>query len=152
MKLLAGKSTDLEAIYQLIQATIDACYPPFYPPQAVAFFKRHHSREALAQRLRGSLVLIAKEGKHIIGTGSLVESEIGGLFVTPDAQGSGVGSALMKALEYQAAQQNIAAVELDVSLPSRVFYERLGYTNFEERSIDVSENQRLNYWRASKKL
>jgi len=152
MKLLVGKDTDLEAIYQLIQATIDACYPPFYPPRAVAFFKHHHSKEAIAQHLQDDLVLIAKEEDDIVGTGSLVGSEISGLFVLPGAQGMGVGSALMKELEHGAEQQGLATVELDVSLPSHDFYKRRGYTAFEERFIDVGENQRLEYWHAIKQL
>ena len=152
MIIATAKDSDLEAIYQLIQATIDSCYPPFYPPRAVSFFKHHHSREAIAQRLQNDLVFVAKEGERLVGTGSLVGSEISGLFVLPDLQGSGIGGALMKELERQAVLRNITTVELDVSIPSRVFYEHLGYIAFEERSTDVGEGQRLDHWHAYKKL
>lgn len=152
MVVEAAKETDQEAIYQLIQATIDNCYPSFYPPRAVAFFKHHHSREAIAQRLQCELVLVAKEAGRIIGTGSLVGSEISGLFVLPDSQGCGVGSALMEELESQAIQRDIEVVELDVSLPSRIFYNHLGYASFEKRSTDVGGGQSLDHWHASKEL
>jgi len=152
MILATAKDTDLETIYQLIQATIDTCYPPFYPPRAVAAFKYHHSREAVIQRLRYDLVLMAKEGDRLIGTGSLVDNEISGLFVLPDVQSKGVGSVLMKELEDRAGQLDIDMVELDVSLPSRAFYEHLGYSGFKERFLDVGEDQYLNYWHVSKRL
>ena len=152
MELLTAKEADLEAVYRLIQATIETCYPPFYPPRAVAFFAHHHSREAIRQRLRYDLVLIAKESERIVGTGSLVDSEISGLFVLPDAQGGGTGSALMEELEQRAAQLGAGTIELDVSLPSRAFYEHRGYTDLEERSLDVGEGQHLDYWHARKRI
>jgi hypothetical protein len=43
-------------------------------------------------------------------------------------------------------------VSLSVSLPSRRFYEALGYEIVEERSIDVGEGQRLDFWQAHKAL
>ena len=41
---------------------------------------------------------------------------------------------------------------ISVSLPSRGFYERLGYVILEECSIDVGEGEKLDYWQAKKKL
>jgi hypothetical protein len=46
----------------------------------------------------------------------------------------------------------LPSVELDVSLPSRGFYERRGYRMLEDRSIDVGEGETLDYWRAAKRL
>jgi hypothetical protein len=43
-------------------------------------------------------------------------------------------------------------VELSVSLPSRRFYENLGYELVEACSIDVGEGQRLDFWKARKML
>jgi hypothetical protein len=41
---------------------------------------------------------------------------------------------------------------LSVSLPSRAFYERLGYQIIEGRSIEVGEGQHLDFWKARKML
>jgi hypothetical protein len=59
---------------------------------------------------------------------------------------------MIRALEGRALENGWAEVQLDVSLPSRGFYERLGYQIMEERSIDVGGGERLDYWHASKRL
>ena len=47
----------------------------------------------------------------------------------------------MAELESRAKAQGITEISLNVSLPSRKFYERLGYDVLAERSFDVGEGQ-----------
>jgi hypothetical protein len=58
----------------------------------------------------------------------------------------------MKVLENEACASRVTEIGLSVSLPSRRFYERLGYEVVEEKSIDVGEGQRLDFWKAVKRL
>ena len=63
-----------------------------------------------------------------------------------------LGAAIMAALESLARANGHDAVELDVSLPSRAFYDRLGYTVHEDAELDLGEGERLCFWRAKKSL
>jgi ribosomal protein S18 acetylase RimI-like enzyme len=146
------RDSDLESVRHLIEKTIDACYSGVYPPRAVAFFKEHHSTGNIIERSRAGDYFVLLGGGKLIATGSLAEGEISGVFVDPQFQRSGIGARMMRALEGRALENGWAEVYLDVSLPSRGFYERLGYQIMEERSIDVGGGERLDYWHASKRL
>ena len=52
----------------------------------------------------------------------------------------------------KAVVNDISEVVLSVSLPSKRFYESLGFEIIEDRTIDVGEGQRLGYWEAKKTL
>jgi ribosomal protein S18 acetylase RimI-like enzyme len=146
------READLADVSELIQRTIDACYPGVYPPQAVAFFKQYHSIGALRERNRKGYVFIAERDGKVVATGSLAGGEITGVFVDPEYQRMGIGAEVMSHLEDRAAAAGCKEVELSVSLPSRGFYERQGYTITDERSIDVGGGKRLKYWKAEKRL
>lgn len=146
------KRSDLDPVRALIHRTIDACYGRVYPPRAVQFFKDYHSEEKILERGGRGVILVVERNGKVIATGGLADGEISGVFVDPEFQRGGIGATLMRALEGKAAEKGSAGVELDMSLTSRGFYERLGYEILEERSIDVGEGQRLDYWRARKQL
>jgi ribosomal protein S18 acetylase RimI-like enzyme len=88
----------------------------------------------------------------MVGTGSLVGADILGVFVHPLVQHQGYGKAIMKELEKRAILNDVSQVVLSVSLPSRRFYESLGYEITGTYSTDVGEGQQLDYWEAKKKL
>jgi len=146
------RGEDTASLVQLIRTTVDACYTGVYPPRAVAFFKACHSKQKIAERARTGTVLVLERGGAPVATGSLVGNEIGGVFVAPAHQRRGYGGTVMSELEARGEAQGHTEVELSVSLPSRRFYERLGHGGFEDRSIDVGEGQRLDYWQAWKSL
>ncbi len=87
-----------------------------------------------------------------MATGSLVGGEILAVFVYPRLQKGGRGKALMKALENEACASDVTEIGLSISLPSKRFYESLGYKVVEEKSRDVGEGQRLAFWKAVKQL
>ena len=152
LKMRAFKPADLSAVSELIHATIEASYAGVYPPRAVAFFREFHSPSAILQRhVTGSIVQVESEGRTV-GTGSIVGAEITGVFVDPAFQGRGIGGRIMDELEREARAHGCDSIRLSVSLPSRRFYERRGYSVVEECSIDVGEGQRLDYWEAQKPL
>lgn len=152
MRLRPFAPADLLAVHQLICDTIDACYPTAYPPRAVAYFKQFHSPDAIMRRAEAGTVLVAQQAGEILGTGALVDGEISAVFVDPRAQGVGLGAVLMDALERTAREQGRESVGLHVSLPSKGFYERLGYRLFDEGALDVGGGETLGYWEAVKTL
>lgn len=146
------QENDVESIARLIRRTIDVCYTNVYPPRAVEFFKRFHSRDGILERSKKGAILVAERDGNAIGTGAIVENEIYGVFVEPTMQGQGHGRAIMRELETRAIAKGHSDVALSVSLPSRKFYEGLGYEILQEAHVDVGEGQRLDFWKAKKSL
>ena len=146
------QEADLDRLLHLINETINVSYSAVYPERAVTFFKSFHSREKLLERSRTGTVLVVEEDGKLSATGSLVNGEIFAVFVKPGLQGGGHGKTIMGALEEKAAAEGVIKSVLSVSLPAKKFYEKLGYEIIEERSRDVGEGQRLEFWKAKKLL
>ena len=146
-------ASDIKALVKLIHQTIEVSYSSSYPANAIRFFKDFHSEKKVLERHRNGLVLVLeKEEGGLIGSGSLVGAEILGVFVHPRYQCRGLGKLIMGELEKMATINGLNKVVLNVSLPSKKFYENLGYAIIISTSIDVGEGQHLNYWEAEKKL
>lgn len=144
--------SDLASLHHLIQGTIDISYSGVYPPRAVQFFKEYHSRLKIMERSQiGEIWLIESKG-ILMATGALVGNEILGVFVKPEDQGQGFGKEIMGELERRAKEKGFSEVVLSVSLPSRKFYEKLGYEVFEKIFFDVGGGQYLEYWPGRKAL
>ncbi len=146
------RESDIVPVRWLIHQTIDVCYSRVYPPRAVQFFKEFHSEEKIMERHRKGKILIVEQDETVVATGTTVGSDVFGVFVHPEFQHRGYGVALMCELENTAKAKGCTELELSVSLPSRKFYESLGYEMLEENSIDVGEGQHLDYWKARKSL
>jgi GNAT superfamily N-acetyltransferase len=109
--------------------------------------KKYHSAEIILGRSRrGKILVVEREGTPV-ANGSITGGEISGVFVDPAFHHAGIGAKLMLALEGRAAE-----IALDVSLPSRGFYERLGYAITAMCAIDVREGEKLDNWQAKKLL
>lgn len=143
---------DLGPLRYLIWHTIDVSYSGVYPPRAVEFFKDYHSEKEIIKRSSVGEILILEQNGSIKATGALFGNEILGVFVHPDHQGQGQGKAIMTELERRARAKGLSEITMNVSLPSRKFYENLGYEILDECSLDVGEGQYLNYWPGRKKL
>ncbi len=146
------RQSDVAAVHRLINQTIDSCYPGVYPPRAVAFFRKFHTEDRISQRLCDGVVVVIVRDREFLATGALVDGDIFGVFVHPGFQRRGYGRTIMHALEGQALQIGHDEVVLSVSLPSRAFYEGLGYEVIEDCFMDVGEGQRLDFWKARKRL
>lgn len=143
---------EVNVVRELICRTIDVSYPPFYPPRAIQLFKNFHSEAKIIERNQKGDILVAENNGKVMGTGSIVETDIFGVFVNPEFQHRGHGKSLMQALEKKAIAYGISEVGLSVSLPSRRFYESLGYKIIKNCTIDVGAGQRLDFWEAKKTL
>jgi GNAT superfamily N-acetyltransferase len=146
------RETDLTPLHRMICDTIEASYSGVYPARAVEFFKEYHSEKRIAERSVVGEILVVEEDDCILATGSLVGGEIAGVFVHPAHQRQGYGKTIMVKLERRAKAKGLSEVRLSVSLPSRKFYEHLGYNMLAENAVDVSEDQYLKYWPGQKRL
>ncbi len=146
------RKTDLIPLHRMICETIDISYSDVYPPRAVEFFKDYHSEKRIEARSVVGEILVMEEHDSLLATGSLVDMEIMCVFVYPVYQRQGYGKAIMFELERRAKAKGLLEISLSVSLPSRKFYENLGYNMLADNALDVGEGQYLNYWLGQKTL
>ena len=127
------REPDLCQLVRLISETIGISYAGAYPPRAVQFFKDFHSEKKIADRGKTGTTLVVEEDGELVATGSLVDGQILAVFVHPSLQRGGLGRAVMKALENEARASGVTEIGLSISLPSKRFYESLGYKVVERK-------------------
>ncbi len=135
---------DLDAVFRIVQETIDTVYPRYCPAGAVAFFKAHHSSERIAADIAAGKVHLLLSGGSAIGTVTLDGRHVHRLFVLREYQGKGCGTALMDFAEETLAAAHGTA-ELDASLPAKAFYLRRGYTVLRSVSQETENGDHLCY-------
>ena len=138
------RNGDLVNVKDLVYQTIDCCYPDFYCQEAVKFFKQWHHDDKILKDATEGYTIILEQGGRIIGTGTIVGNEIVRVFVESAFQKRGFGKLIMHKLEEKALSQDINIVKLDASLPSKKFYDLLGYVTLEETFVDLENNRRLD--------
>ncbi len=146
------RESDADQLRKLIHETINFSYGEVYPQRAVEFFKTFHSEEKIRERCRTGEVLLFEVEGICVGTGALVNGKIEGVFVKPQFQGQSIGRLIMRELEKLAVSRGVNEVALHVSLPSKKFYQDLGYTILEECDKDVGQGEKLKYWIAKKRM
>jgi len=95
-------------------AIIDCAAANFSPSDIVA-------------RVADRLVLVATIDEKIVGTASLHQSTVRIVFVRPDRQKRGIGSALMREIERSAGTRSVAELTAPSSVTAEAFYRRLGF-------------------------
>ncbi len=92
--------------------------------------------------------ILSKE--RLVGTGTLLGSEIMGVFVHPESQGNGYGKEIMRHFEEKALASGMNdPLSLDASVVSKT---SMGYSVLRHASIDVGNDQKLAYYQMEKRL
>ncbi len=143
---------DLPALKALVHQTIALCYPGHYCAEAVRFFIDYHNEEAILRDARAGRTIVLDKAGRVLGTGTLVGAEIKRVFVNPAFQKQGCGRRIVRHLEETAVRAGVGMVKLDASLPSKAFYDRLGYTTVEPAFLPVENGRRLDFFRMQKIL
>jgi N-acetylglutamate synthase-like GNAT family acetyltransferase len=146
------QSADVAALKSLIHRTIALCYPGHYCAEAVRFFMSYHNEEAIRKDAWEGCTVVLERAGRIVGTGTLVGDEIKRVFVDPAAQRLGAGRRIMRYLEDKARSSQVTTVKLDASLPSKAFYDRLGYATVEKTFLPVENGRRLDFFKMQKIL
>ncbi len=136
--------TDVETIHTLVQDTIKAVYPKYYPAEVVDFFSVHHSRENILHDIHENKVWVLCDDEICLGTGTVDGCHITRIFVHPKYQGCGYGKYIMNQLENIVSLEH-SHVEIDSSLPAALFYEKLGYHTTTHGIIPVDNEKYLVY-------
>ena len=135
---------DTQQIAALVQETIGAIYPRYYPQEVVEFFQQLHCEENIAGDIEaGTVGALWKDGA-IVGTGCYQGNHIARVYVKPDCQGRGLGSCIMQCLEDQIGRLHKTAC-LDASLPACQIYEKRGYRTVCHKQWNVAHGAVLVY-------
>jgi N-acetylglutamate synthase-like GNAT family acetyltransferase len=146
------KRGDLPEVKKLIYNTIDICYAEDYPKEAIKFFKKYHSDENTLKGAADGYTIVLEENNRIIATGTIIDDHIMRIFVNPKFQKHGFGKLIMCKLEDKAISSGVKVAKLSASLPSKKFYDSLGYITSEATYLEVENRKKLHYYKMEKVL
>ncbi len=120
---------DAGAAAAVVVTSMQVTNAPDYPAEVIAHLSAYNTPEQFQKLVaRGREILLAEDASgRIAGTVGLDAGELVTLFVLPDVQGSGIGAALVAAVEQLARTRGLTALTLRSSITALRFYERLGY-------------------------
>lgn len=118
---------DATAVSDVIRQTMRVTNSKDYSLEILAPLIEYFSPEKVLALGKERFCLVAEIDNQIIGTAALEESELCTFFVSPDFQGKGIGTLLIKAIENIAAENKIKKIKFASSLSAVSFYEKMGY-------------------------
>jgi len=146
---LVAQPSDFNTVRRIVETTINRIYPLYYPNDVVRFFLDHHAPESILADINAGCVYIFDADSVVIGTGTIHGREIARVFVLPEYQGRGYGSAIMKTLEEMVFRTH-QIVRLDSSLPAFDMYLKRGYKARSWHTIVTPGGQVLCYHQMEK--
>lgn len=120
---------DATAAAAVVVTSMQVTNAPDYPAEVIAHLSAYNTPEQFQMLVAGGReILLAEDASgRVVGTGGLDAGQLVTLFVLPDAQGHGIGAALVAAIEQLARTRGLDALTLRSSITAVRFYERLGY-------------------------
>ena len=128
----------------IVEKTIRAVYPHYYPSGAVQFFLNLHNEDGIRRAAGREEIYLAVVQGEIVGTGSVRGNEICRLFILPEYQAKGYGSRLMDLLEDIVFRQ-YQAIHIDASFPAESMYLKRGYRIKTYEIIETENGDYLCY-------
>jgi GNAT superfamily N-acetyltransferase len=142
---------DLTLLTHLVNETIEQAYAGIYPPKAVRYFHDYHARVNILRDAAAGIIVIGWHGDSPAATGTMVGNYVSRVFVGNGYRGLGYGKMIALEIEQQALARGINQLELDASLTSRSFWERLGW-RVTAREVEMVEDEPLEYYKMIKVL
>lgn len=102
-----------------------------YPPEVIEFMVNAFSPEYVIEKSKKALIYVAELNEVVVGTVKLQDDYIGMVFVNPDEEYKGIGTALMDKIENSAIEKGLKILTLPASLTAIGFYEKRGYIRVE---------------------
>lgn len=152
VRIRPASQGDYPLIRRIARVTWAATYRPVIAAHNQrSFLKLAYSDRWLARRHQrpGGRLTVAEVGERVVGYASSVErtaeaAELTSLYVLPECQGRGIGTALLEHELATLVERGMTVVlvsALRENQPARRFYERRGFRAFDERTIPLGDQQ-----------
>ena len=143
--------SDLDAVKELIDRTVEVSLGPVFSDEIVEFFKNHHNRQSILEGAAAGHAIVLENRGRIAGTGTIPGTEIVRVYIDPGLQGCGLGKRIMARLEQTGRRKGVKTFDLHSTIVSREFYYALGYSLVREASLDLESGSELEYYIMEKK-
>ncbi|MEE1218508.1 MAG: GNAT family N-acetyltransferase [Ruminococcus sp.] len=144
MKITIAEARHLQIVENIVNKTIQEIYPHYYPKGAVDFFLSHHNETNILKDILNNCVYLLSFENNYIGTVTVNNNEINRLFVLPEFQNRGFGSALLEFAENIVAK-SFDEISLSASFPAKKLYQKRGYVETDFNFIATDNGDLLCY-------
>jgi len=146
IRVRKGRPEDIEALKQLFSDTVRAICCQDYSPEQIEAWAAGTDDEGHWERINAEqTVLVAHNGRAIMGFATLDNDYIDMFYVHKDEQRQGVGRALYKRMLSEAAAQGQTKLMADVSLTAKPFFERMGFSIIKQEQTERGGTRLLRF-------
>jgi GNAT superfamily N-acetyltransferase len=139
VRIREGEPADLDALFAVQKAASVAAYAHVYPPDVHAY-PDDEVKSEIAKRLAGedTTYFVAESEGGIVGFAGVSPGWVEQLYVLPEFQGRGIGSALLEtavAQRREAGDKELRLWTLEDNVAGRRFYEARGWRMAKETRV-----------------
>jgi GNAT superfamily N-acetyltransferase len=130
---------DAAALHELHTASVRAICSTCYAPETIDGWLLNRNPEGYFPPILRGEIFIAEQGAQIVGFGEAVPGTVIAIYVHPSAVGRGIGSALLAQALAVASHGHNGPVRLESTLNARSFYERFGFREIEQATVQRNQ-------------